>query len=961
MGLELSIAAMTMMAVASPAAVCEEQAHESVQELVHCLLDQGDDLIRAGRYAEGSDAIERAVDLGIESPTQRIHARRGIAFVERVIGSPERAMEILREGIQEEVEAGRPDANTTLMMQSELAGVLLQEMRPEEALEIMENSRSLVSPTSVQVDNIDITTLQALHMMGRDIEAREVGNDAHRRLVAEDRAESFPMSVLLIEMGNVSTALGAYREARTTLEAGYDLTVKLFGHEHPQVPGILQALATLHDESGDYVSAVRISREALAIDLKLFGEGSRQVADDFNALAIFLGRTGNYAEALEVRERGLAILQEILEPDDPRLLGVQLNLAKNYKRANKLDQAMAMYRALLPRVEANPARRISAYAGIAEVLHAQGHREEASAAYEANYQRKIAYQGPDHPTLAPMLVAMAQVNDHMGRPDRARHYISESLRISAQVVEDLLGATSEREALALLLDNRQALDWYLRIFDRPEDHEVAYAEVLRWKGIVSRMLGGQRQWLSSESEPHIRESLDALQHARSVLSQEILQPFDAELGDARRTRVEQLRQEKERLERELAMAAGDHSAPEAPSPATICTVMKPDEALVDFVRFSGRYLAFILSGSDCSRVVRVDLGVAAPLDEAIADYRTIIASPTNPVRDRRRAERLTTLLWAPLQSSLSGARTVYIVPDGGVAHVSFAALPAGEERYLIEDHLFSYLDHAGSLAEPAANRSTVATALVVGDVDFGPSQDAAAGLCMSGGFDPLPATSLEIERIAKRLSRGRSGIPVKVLRGAEATTAAVAERAVSARIIHLATHGFFATDACQSALDGEDVDGSISGANPMVLSGLVLADANRIASPGDRDDGLWTAEEVASLDLRDTELVVLSACETGLGAVQSGEGVLGLRRAFAGAGARILIMSLWSVPDDATSRLMTDLYSALTRGRRRLAPSEALREAQLVLLAHNREAFGEAYPIDWGGFITSGRPSRLRP
>ncbi len=190
----------------------------------------------------------------------------------------------------------------------------------------------------------------------------------------------------------------------------------------------------------------------------------------------------------------------------------------------------------------------------------------------------------------------------------------------------------------------------------------------------------------------------------------------------------------------------------------------------------------------------------------------------------------------------------------------------------------------------------------------------------------------------------------------------------SPRILHLATHGFFLADQKRDpnkefrdlgALPGQASGGSgrLSGAgleNPLLRSGLALAGANTWlkngALPAEAEDGLLTAEDVTGLDLLDTDLVVLSACETGLGQIQVGEGVFGLRRAFVLAGAKTLVMSLWKVPDQQTQELMEDFYRSLLNGKPR---AEALREAQLALKARRPE------PLYWGAFICQGDPAPL--
>jgi CHAT domain-containing protein len=215
----------------------------------------------------------------------------------------------------------------------------------------------------------------------------------------------------------------------------------------------------------------------------------------------------------------------------------------------------------------------------------------------------------------------------------------------------------------------------------------------------------------------------------------------------------------------------------------------------------------------------------------------------------------------------------------------------------------------------------------------------------------LPGTRREGERIAALL-----GVEPVLDRVLDQPLRAIR----SPRIVHLATHGFFLDDQPHEPGPGWRDPGAIdrlTGArfeNPMLRSGLLLAGFNTWRNGGDvpteAEDGMLTAEDVTGMDLLDTELVVLSACETGLGQVHVGEGVFGLRRAFAVAGARTLVMSLWKVPDEQTQELMVDFYSRILAGEGR---AEALRQAQQALRLKHPD------PYFWGAFICQGDPGPL--
>lgn len=202
-----------------------------------------------------------------------------------------------------------------------------------------------------------------------------------------------------------------------------------------------------------------------------------------------------------------------------------------------------------------------------------------------------------------------------------------------------------------------------------------------------------------------------------------------------------------------------------------------------------------------------------------------------------------------------------------------------------------------------------------------------------------------------------------LLEGVDATEERLKRELPIHSIAHIATHGFFnpegipslwrsaleETQKEQSGMSGEER--VLAGRAPGLLSGLVCAGVNAAPEEG-RDDGYLTADEVGWLDLSQVELVVLSACETGLGRSESGEGLLGLRRAFELAGAKTVVSSLWSVQDDSTARLMQSFYENLWLGK--MGRADALRAAQLEMLARNRAQYHDPLPSTWGAFVLSG-------
>jgi CHAT domain-containing protein len=335
------------------------------------------------------------------------------------------------------------------------------------------------------------------------------------------------------------------------------------------------------------------------------------------------------------------------------------------------------------------------------------------------------------------------------------------------------------------------------------------------------------------------------------------------------------------------------------------------------------------------------------------------------------------LVWQPLEKHLGEARTVLLSPDGALAQLPFAALPGSKKgSYLLEERALAVVpvpQMLPALLAPVVRESRLKPSLlVVGDLDFDRTEASAASADDRStprgslkGWKRLPGTQAEAAAVKDAFRWLFRGGRVTHLRESEGTKAAVRAALGKHRFVHLATHGFFAPEDLKSALAAGPARGGdpfgqrgVSGWHPLLLSGIVLAGANREARPGE-EDGILTAFEVNEMDLSGCDLAVLSACETGLGQVAGGEGLLGLQRAFAVAGTRSVIASLWQVDDKATRDLMLAFYQRLWDRKKPLSRIEALRQAQLWMLRDRprgmfRSEDKRLPPSYWAAFVLSG-------
>ena len=339
--------------------------------------------------------------------------------------------------------------------------------------------------------------------------------------------------------------------------------------------------------------------------------------------------------------------------------------------------------------------------------------------------------------------------------------------------------------------------------------------------------------------------------------------------------------------------------------------------------------------------------------------------------------------WKPLEPALGGAKRVFVSTDGVLNQIPMGLFADSAGKLLLEKYDLRLVNSTKDLLRtphPAASK----TAVILGNPKFDLSEaDARSALAKlnagdsqqtqfataapaahpetstrsreanGGPLPPLPATQIEIDAVGKLLAA--SGWQVAPYTG-DAALEEVLDRQRSPRLVHVATHGFFLSDQDLAREKKESGDQSVGAEDPMLRSGLFFAGADRAesgAAPATGlEDGVLTAYEATQLDFQGTELVVLSACETGLGEQHNGEGVFGLRRGLQEAGAESILMSMWSVPDRETQELMALFYQNWLAGQDK---HEALRQAQLKEREVVRQRYTKDLPFYWGAFVLVGR------
>lgn len=731
----------------------------------------------------------------------------------------------------------------------------------------------------------------------------------------------------------------AFERAEPLLERALTMRERLLGPEHAEVAVVMGNLGHMYREQGNLERAEQLLGRARDLAERALGPDHALVADQLLRIARIDYARGHYDRAEPAFQRCVAIFERALGPRHPRVGSTLVALSWLHLHRGDIGQSERLGARALSIFEDtlgpdHPLVADSLYVLVA-VHWREGKEELAVAELRRILRIYEAAQGPNHESVLSAHKSLGIFLLELGRHDEALQRFERLLAIGDESLSRILTVADEGRRLAFASRFNPYTDLVLSAHLRATPRSrpmaaLALTTLLRRKVLVQDLVAQSKAALLRSLPKEDRHVLDELEDVEARIA--VLAGGDAgtsTLGGWVQ-RLDDLRVERDRLWSELA----EHSAlvEALNEPVTIegvQEVLRAGEVLVELVKYvpqhddagayvlaphlplPARYAAYVIRRD---RFDWVDLGPAPPIDERVEAFRKAVQTrqviPTG----------LYDAVMRPIVEQLGSAERLIIAPAGELSVIPFGALYDGEQ-YLIERYALRYVTTGRDLLASAADSPVTTNPITIVANPTGAN---------------LPDAELEADVLAGFFPDAR------VLRGDQATETNV--RALERPLVlHMATHGFFGEP--RSMRD-----------DPMFRSGLVLADVAQVEVEVDRerDDGLLTAYEVSGMDLRGTELVVLSACETGLGgaaraegiAVMS-EGVAGLRRAFAMAGARSTVMSLWAVSGVTAQETMAGYYGKLSEGMGR---GEAMQVVQMEMLRSEEHG----HPKDWGAFVVSG-------
>lgn len=811
----------------------------------------------------------------------------------------------------------------------------------------------------------------------------------------------------------VATTLGflasAYNQIGDTASAeplylrALKINEKLFGLDSPEVIQQDIELAGFYSGRGDYAKAEELNLQALAFYERTHQTDSPILASLLAALGEENHARGDYENAEKYYERSRIVWAKIVGPDHFHLAPSYTHLGRVAYDAGDYAKAEAMFQRALVLTEKGLGAEhtsVTKYRNDLAMLYCTtGNYDKGEALYQQSltvHQQKAAM---GHPVVQETLLGLARCDAARARISEAAKFESEASELEERYASLNLAVGSEREKLALLasLPARLSRNISLHVNLAPNDTEarnLAMLSILRRKGRVQDAVSAGLASLRCRFDAQDQKLFDQLNATTTQLARVALGTPQGTLPGELQKRITALEEQREKLEEEISRrSAGFYQHSHPVTLDTIQHAIPNNAALIEFAVYrpfdpkapendraysEPRYVAYVLHNQ--GEVRWVELGEAKEIDSQAARLREALRDPQR--KDVQQIARaLDEKVMRPIRSLSGDASQLLVSPDGDLNLIPFDALVDERGQFLVQRYSITYLTSGRDLLRMQVARESKSTPVIIANPLFGePSgelfvktnsnsnrravrrRSTTTGNDLSEVyFAPLSGTDQEARSI-------HTFFPdANVLTGAQATESAV-KQVNAPSILHIATHGFFLSEpgAATTESRGNPTTTQSSRANkqaatraisatarienPLLRSGLALAGAN--LRDNEKGNGILTALEASGMNLWGTKLVVLSACDTGVGEVHNGEGVYGLRRAFALAGAESLVMSLWPISDFTTRTLMTGYYRNLKAGMGRGA---ALRQVQLDMLNKNPHL----HPFYWANFIQAGEWANL--
>lgn len=830
----------------------------------------------------------------------------------------------------------------------------------EEAEDNLDHSRSLLKKAKVTVTD-ELSTAKELSSLLIQLGRYSETNDLLDKLLLASETIFGRTSVHLIDplvgKGRILLAKGDYTEAERIALQANQIAVKTYGDVSTKTAPTQKLLSDIYYTLGDFDKAEDNITKALNSQEKQFGRNHIEVAKSLSQLALikfYKGDNRHNVETLMLESRD--IMANKLGKENPQYAEILKNVAVLYISQKKYDVAFNSLTVAegIWRAKTGTKKNInsaSIYTLTGDVYYQLKNYKKAEEFYNQAKDLYEKFFSTTHPEYVKVLSKLSKVYYMQKDFKRSKKMVEESLNNYENFIKLYFPALSEREKAKYWNTIKGDFEFYNTLaFSNLEDFKDLTGKVYNYQLLTKALLLSSsikiRERILNSSDEDLKNQyngwLEKKEKLTLALSMSPAQLTENEIDPAI------LQQEVETLEKELSQRSEIFSQGFESKRITFEDVrkaLKPNEVAIEMVRY--RYFNHTFTDSVIYAALYVRNDLSKPKAIILKDgrnmetryfkfYRNVI---TGKLLDNNSYD----VYWAPIYNEIGQASTIYLSADGIYNQINLEAIPSPEGKFIIDNSNIVLVSNTRDLYMRSLKTrasSSENSASMFGNPTFYLTASADHSVVS------LPGTEKEISQLQFMLKQ--KGWTTNEYVEKTATEEKVKELN-SPKIFHIATHGFYKPTE-QVTLE-EEIEGNeaVLTQNPLLRTGLLLKGAGDLLDKTsynyNMDNGILTAYEAMSLNLDKTDLVVLSACETGLGELQSGEGVYGLQRAFLVAGAKVLIMSMFKVDDDATQKLMLKFYQKwLNSGNLRQSFIEAKKELRIEY----------PEPIYWGAFMMIG-------
>jgi CHAT domain-containing protein/Tfp pilus assembly protein PilF len=725
----------------------------------------------------------------------------------------------------------------------------------------------------------------------------------------------------LNNLASLYQSMGRYKQAEPLYHQALEISKKVFGEKHLEYASSLLNLAGLYENMGQYEKSEKLFTEALQTIKSGFGESHPDYAIALNNLALLQQKTKKYASAELLYKQDLDLTQKIFGANHPSYATGLSNLAGLYENMGRYTDSEKMYLQAL--------------------------------------QIRITMLGEKHPDYAALCYDLARVNTVLGKMDEAEKNWINALSNYLYQINAYFPSMSEKEKEEFYLTVKDKFEQFnsfaiLRSRTNPSITGMMYNNQLATKALLFNASNKVRERIINSGNQQLIDLYKSWQTEKELLARMYSLPKDE--IKKKNINIDSLESKANQTEKNLSLQSElfkNTSEKQSYVWQEVQQKLKREEAAVEMIRFvkykadsggtytdSIYYAGLIINSETKDQPAMILIKDGKNLETKYIKYYK------NSIRFKIQDEHCYNEFWKKLKEGLSGTKKIYFSPDGVYNQINLISLKDSQTGSFVADEIdvqiVTNTKDLISFSQPNFPSNKI---VLFGNADFTFGNTAAAGKLSS-----LPGTETEVKGV-DQIAKSK-GWPDKLYTGKDATEENL-KMISDVRVLHVATHGYFEKDVeNQEGKEKEDLNPHD---NPLLRSGLMLAGASitlekkmNIEATGldtRNDDGILSAYEAMNLSLDKTELVVLSACETGLGDVKNGEGVYGLQRAFRVAGAKCLIISLWKVNDETTQKLMTAFYEEWMKSNNK---REAFKTSQKVIRARFPD------PYYWAAFIMVG-------